>query len=249
MKRFLFINGLVALVAAATVGVVAGGAAHAAITCDAANPINGGTISDSVTAGPGCIIHGGAQVKGTVNVQPGGSLLLTNATVKGAVLATNPDYVEINGCSTTLCTGQGLGPVTIGDKVSITGATNTSNGSATYICDGALIKGSVDLQNNNSNGALFGTAVDLGSSVCDTPVTINGSVIVSNNAGLIRIGPAANGTGNSIAGSVSATNNTGYGTIINNVISGSLTASGNAPPYAVSGNTVRGACRVPGGTC
>ena len=249
MKRFLLINGVVAMVAAATVGVVAGGAAHAATTCNGANPINGGTVSGSVTAGPGCIIHGGAQVTGNVNVQPGGSLLLTNATVDGSVLATDPDYVEINGCSTTLCTGHGLGPVTIGGKVSITGATNTSNGSATYICNGALIKGNVYLQNNNSNGALYGTAVDLGSSACGgTPVTINGSVFVSNNAGVINIGPAS-GTGNTIAGSVSATNNTGGGMISNNVISGSLTASGNTPPYTVSGNTVRGRCRVPGGTC
>ncbi|MBV8986151.1 MAG: hypothetical protein JO248_17100 [Acidimicrobiia bacterium] len=226
MKRFLFINGLVAVVAAATVGVLAGGTAHAIYYCT--GNITGQTINDTVfvPAGATCSSFGNTHISGNLQTQPGGAVVFE---------------------------GQSPGSITIGGSAYIKSAGAGSAGS-NIIC-GTTISQSLYIQNNANPVSAGPGACGVPDTVSGSVyIQYNtASVNVSGNTGAGEIGQNVNIShnsgggfvtlnGNDIDGLVSVTVNTGGGQITNNVIDGSLTAQNNTPPYSVSGNTVGGVC-------
>jgi hypothetical protein len=222
MRRFLF-HGLVAVLAAAGIGVVAGGGAHALVQCNGV--INGQTINDNVFVppGPACDINS-STINGSVIVAPGGDLTITGSNISGGVTATNPLFIGITVSSQN---------TTIGGAVTISGA---SSAHQSFICGHTVIGGSLYLTKNV--GLVF-----VGDARCGGN-TVKGSVNISGNSGHMSF------DGNLVQGSVTAQNNGGGGEIEGNRIFGALVAANNSPPYTVSGNTVSGGCiNQTGPTC
>jgi hypothetical protein len=221
MKRFLFVNALVAMVGAATIGVVGGGAAHAVVACT--GNITGMTINGSVLAGPGCESFGHTTIKGSLTTQVGGGVFFDGPsnTVYGRV------FLNRIGASSTIC-----GTVVTGNFYISGNAHSVSVGP--QACGSAVdIDGSLSVQSNTAAVLVKNTTVDsnafVGSNGPGGAVTLNGNTIGVH-------------TGNGV---LSATNNTGGGSITSNTVGGNLTAS-NTPAYTVSGNTVGGTCNNQG---
>src|SRR5579864_4699761 len=219
MKRFLFINGLVALVAAATIGIAAGGTAHALYYCN--SNISGMTINDSVVVpnGAHCSSFGNTHISGNVTVQPGGTLTF-DSTTPSSITVGGSIYLKGVANQSQLCGTTTSGSVYIQNNANEVDLGGGFCGAGT---PNNIVKGTVYVQYNTAPVMVENNQINQGT-------------YIQHNSGFVTF------SGNTVGTSVTATGNTGGGSITNNTIGGSLTANQNNPAYTVSGNTVKGIC-------
>ena len=179
----------------------------------------------TVPAGSTCTLTD-ATVEGNVQVERGGSLLANGSTVYGGLQASGAAWIDVQG-------GR------IGGDVQVRGTTGTpdagSASSADDLC-GATVGGDVQVQGNGPDASFdLGAAPD-----CATALHVGGSLQVDDNAGAVAIGPAANGQGDSVRGSVEVSGNTGGGSLTDASAGGSCRLEGDRPGITGSGNTAAG---------
>jgi hypothetical protein len=225
MKRFLFVNALVAMVGASTLGIVSGGSAHAAVFTCTGN-ITGQTINTSVLAGPGCESFGNTTINGNLFTQPGGSVYFAGSNIRiyGKAILSGI------GAASTMC-----GTLVTGNLYISGNAHSVSVGTAA--CGLATdVNGSLYVENNTATVLVKSLTIELSTYVSGNAA--GGAVTVQGNS----IGQSFNSLG-----VLSVTNNMGGGSITGNTVGGNLTASNNTPHYTVSGNTVvNGKCNNEG---
>lgn len=216
MRRFVFANGLAALLVAVTVGVVSGGAAHATFQCS--GDITGQTINDSVLVVGRCFSSGDTHISRNLTTAPGASLSFrgSNNTIGGSAFLKN--------------TG-GLGAELTG--TTIQGALYVEQNSGGQIClFPSLCRGTTPDTIIGSVYVAFNAT-----SVAFQRVTVGQSVFIQHNSRNVVFSLSP-----SVGGSVYATANNAGGEVDNNRIAGNLIAQQNSPAYTVFGNAVGGTC-------
>jgi hypothetical protein len=215
--------------------------------------LSSGSLPTGLTLSPSGNIAGRAVVPGTATF----TVEVTDSE-SPTMTATAVLSITVDGCGTTV-TGTHSGPLRIGAGVTcISGATISgpvsisagavvavsaselsgplsANGAAQLSVCSSHIAGSLSVT-NSSGFVLVGDAGNDGSPACNANV-IWGRVNLTNNSGGVQLG------GNSIAGSVSLTGNTGLAVQIEaNNIAGPLGCSGNLPAPTDQGqfNIVKG---------
>jgi hypothetical protein len=203
------------------------------VTC-AGNTFTGTTIGGNLTvpAGSTCTLTD-VTVAGNVKVD-GGTLIDTASVIRGNLQTNNAAGIYVQG-------GE------IDGNVQVQGTTGSpaigNDSTANDLC-GASVSGNVQVQNNG-----VGAPFDIGAAPdCSTPLSIGGNLQVQNNAGTVLVGKALNGAGNSAKGNIQVKNNTGGGSILDNVAGGNCQLSNNTPAITpASGNTAAGqnSCNSP----
>jgi hypothetical protein len=177
-----------------------------------------------------------ASVPGTFTYTPKAGTVLGPGTGQTLSVAFTPaDTADYTGATATAKINVVFSPAACITKT-VTGPLVIGNGQAYCVGSGATITNGVTVK---PGGALYLTGGVIKGSVSATGAaaltlcgaTVSGGVTITGATGPLSIGTCGK---NSIAGSVSLTNNTGGLTYQNNTVSGSLTITGN------SGGTVIG---------
>ena len=200
----------------------------------------------TVPAGGICTINSSDTILGDVQVQNGGALADFGASIGGNLQLNNPAWIDL---------GRGG---SVGGDLQVTGTTSKTpaNGQPGSPNDGSTandlcnttVHGNVTVQGSGSAAPFdIGAGPD-----CGFPLTIGGNLTVQNNAASDLVGPAANGSGNSVKGNITVQNNTGGGQIEDNSsTNGNCQLHGDNPVFtpAMGNTTTAGktdSCNTPG---
>jgi hypothetical protein len=159
-----------------------------------------GTVNGNISAGPGCDLSNVTMVNGNVTVNPGGSLTVANGSttaITGNVKSKGATSIDIEGGS-------------IAGYVRIQGTT-----ALTLVAFGT-VGGDVEIQGGVANLETFYE-------------TIGGSLLVHDNSGAIQNGATGEFglVGGTVKGNVDVYNNSGTGTLQNQIIVQSVSIAGN----------------------
>lgn len=213
-RRHLTVLAAVLPVAILSLGLASGAPAKApgVPTTSCTGTFGATTVTGNVAAGAGCVLNG-TTVTGDVNVQPGGSLDTTNATIAGSVASQDATMVFLNGGS-------------VGGNVTV-------DGGAPCVGVGAnSVGGSVTLENTSGDATAScfdGSFVDVAAGSIAGGVTISGNTLSSNNESLMSV---ALNPGNTIAGGVTISGNSLSGAGFNEI---AVLGSGETTSAAISG--------------
>jgi hypothetical protein len=176
-------------------------------------------IYRNVTVTATCTVTGSDQIVGNLQVQRGGALQDTGASIGGDLQANNAQWIVVGGGGT------------VAGNLQITGLTGRPlSTSANDLCR-TTVGGNVQVQNNDP-GAPF----DIGGAPdCTVGLSVAGNLTVQNNAASVTVGSSS--VSNTVTGNIQVHNNTGGGSMSGNVAHGACTLHNDNPPIVGSGNT------------